>query len=109
MKCKLCDDPATDGFRCEKHNRCDDCGTREELCHYTEGCLCPLCHTKRVDDRIAAFDGNTAYTSEITCPHCGYRESDSWEFEDSEYECSDCGRSYGVQRNVTVDYSTYKV
>ncbi len=70
--------------------------------------MCPLCHTKRVDDRIANFKGDTRYKSEITCPHCGHVQSDSWEFEESEYECNDCELSFEVERIVTVEYSTTK-
>ncbi len=51
---------------------------------------------------------DTKYTREITCPHCGYVESDSYEFSEGEYECGECGESYEVERIVTVEYSTYK-
>lgn len=109
IKCRICGEPATYIFRCEAHNRCDDCGTQERICYYTEGVLCSPCHTKRVNDRIATFDGDTTYTSEITCPHCGREESDSWEIGEEERECGDCGLSYEIERFVIVEYSTYKV
>lgn len=104
-ECPVC----TRWKRCADHNRCDDCGTRDKLCYYREGLLCERCHTGRVDDRIAAFDGDTDYTSEITCPHCGYVHSDSWEMSEGEQECSDCERPFEVERVVTVEYRTAKI
>lgn len=109
IKCRVCGAAATYIFRCEEHNRCDDCGTQEKICHYKEGVLCRSCHKKRVDERITTFNGDTDYTSEVTCPYCGYEESDSWEISEGERECGDCGHSYEVERIVTVEYSTSKV
>lgn len=45
------------------------------------------------------------YTSEITCPFCGY-EMESWEMDDEEddYECGNCGSTFSYQRHVTVEY-----
>lgn len=46
-------------------------------------------------------------TSEITCPICGYEESDSWEY-DSDYgeiECGGCGATLEWSREVEVSYS----
>ncbi len=53
------------------------------------------------------------YTDEIVCPFCGYKFSDSWEYEgDSEdiglLECDDCNKSFYATRNVSVDYCTEK-
>ncbi len=62
-------------------------------------------------DRLNSVDEkeiDTKYTREITCPHCGYVESDSYEFNDGEYECGECGASYEVERIITVEYTTYK-
>ena len=45
--------------------------------------------------------------SEITCPICGYEESDSWEY-DSDYgelECGGCGAALEWSREVEVSYS----
>jgi len=59
--------------------------------------------------RVAEFDGDTDYTDEITCPWCGYKQSDSWEAPDrGEEECSNCYNKYAHDRNVTVDYCSTK-
>jgi len=108
IKCRLCDKPATHIFHCDEHYCCEDCGTRDNLCTYTEAVLCSPCHDKRVETRIAEFDGATDYTDEVTCPHCGYQCSDSWEMSEGVHECGDCGREFEMERDVTVSYSTTK-
>ena len=107
-KCEKCGEKAN-LFRCPTHYVCDDCGTTEELCTHTEGLLCRTCHTKRVDIRIAEFDGDTDYTTEITCPHCGYEYRDSWESSDGDHECPDCERGFEVIKDITVTYCTEKI
>lgn len=44
--------------------------------------------------------------SELTCPVCGYEESDSWELSDSEedHECGGCGAVLSYERDFTVEY-----
>lgn len=51
------------------------------------------------------------YTHQITCPYCGYEDSDSWEEDDEndEYECPGCGSTFSYQRNVTVEYCSQPV
>lgn len=51
------------------------------------------------------------YTEQITCPYCGYENSDSWEAGDNEdeYECPYCGSVFSYQRNVTVEYCSQPV
>jgi DNA-directed RNA polymerase subunit M/transcription elongation factor TFIIS len=61
-----------------------------------------------VTKRIAEFDGDTDYTSEVKCPWCGNECGDSWEISEGAMQCDDCGREYEVQRNVEVTYSTRK-
>jgi len=97
--------------RCYEHWVCDDCGTKEKLCGYTEGLLCDSCHAKRVEGRIKKFKGSTFCTDEITCPWCGFIHTDSWEREsgDGEDECQDCGRKFTYSRYTHVTYSTRKV
>jgi len=51
---------------------------------------------------------NHEYTDEIVCPHCGYAHKDSWEWSDGKHECSDCGESFVMVRNITVSYTTEK-
>lgn len=51
------------------------------------------------------------YTDQITCPYCGYENSDSWEADDDEYEyeCPCCMSTFSYQRNVTVEYCSQPV
>jgi len=46
------------------------------------------------------------YTSNITCPYCGYADGNSWESDDSEdnYICPNCGSIFSYERQVTVEY-----
>lgn len=109
LKCTVCGKPDPKYFwRCEEHYHCDDCGTKEGLCTHSEGVLCDPCHEKRVEKRIAEFSGNTDYTNEVICPHCGYQHSDSFEMSEGVRECHDCGREYEMERDVSVTYSTTK-
>lgn len=50
-------------------------------------------------------------TDELTCPYCGYEDSDSWELYDQEDErdCPVCGGVFGYSREVTVSYYSKKV
>ena len=110
LACKICGKENPEYlFHCKEHYKCEDCGTLDNLCTYTEAVLCLPCHDIRVDKRVAVFDGETDYTNEAVCPHCGYKHSDSWELSDGEYDCGDCGRKYIITRNVEVTYSTDKV
>lgn len=95
--------------RCNEHYRCDDCGTREDLCTYCEGVLCGGCHTARVEQRIQDFDGDTDYTPEIICPRCGYKHTDCSEWSEGLNECADCERAFNMSRDVEVTYTTAKV
>lgn len=50
------------------------------------------------------------YASEITCPHCGCVETDSWEMEGEvtdDWECSECEEVFTVERCVSVTYVSY--
>ena len=57
---------------------------------------------------------DTEYTDEVTCPHCGYKERDSWEFNGDgdghvfDHECGECGETYEVMVMVSVKYTTQK-
>lgn len=56
---------------------------------------------------------DTEFTCYITCPHCGYEDYDSWEFEgddgeEIEQECGSCEKEFYATRSITVDYSTRK-
>ena len=55
------------------------------------------------------MDIDHTHTSEITCPYCGDKQSDSWECEDSgELYCDMCGNDFSYDRDVSVTYSTEK-
>ena len=57
-------------------------------------------------------DYETRYNSEVTCPHCGYVFSDSWEIDIDNYEeeidCRKCEKPFLVYRDVTVTYCSRK-
>lgn len=69
-------------------------------------------------DAAAALDdwqNEQWHTDEITCPWCGEEMIDSWEVNldyDNEYECTSCGRTFeverNVERNVEVTYTSRK-
>ena len=48
------------------------------------------------------------FSINITCPHCGSEDSDSWEASDSddEHHCDACGSVFSYERNVEVTYSS---
>lgn len=61
-------------------------------------------------------DYKNLYNQYATCPYCGYEDIDSWEirFDDSPEgsatcTCKRCERDFLVERNVTVEYSTFKI
>ena len=49
-------------------------------------------------------------TDEVVCPYCGYIHMDSFDFPDSfeDYACDNCGEKFDMQREYTVEYTTYK-
>jgi len=54
-------------------------------------------------------DAIYSYENNIKCPHCGYEDIDSWEYDDDcgKNECGSCGKAFEYMRNVDVTYSTY--
>ena len=109
IKCNVCgkEDPKY-LWRCEEHYKCDDCGTKEGLVTRTTGVVCNNCHSKRMEKKIAEFDGQVDYTPEIVCPWCGFEHSDSFECDDEDdaFECSECEKSFKMVRDVEVSYCT---
>jgi hypothetical protein len=101
---------------CEKHDVCIGCRTkRKDLTDTPWGVRigafqCKDCEIrerqKSVKERQAkGFSHN--WENEITCPHCGYENSDSWECgEDGEQDCSECEESFKFERHTMVYYST---
>ncbi len=113
ITCRVCEKENPEHiFYCEEHYKCADCGTKEGLCIYgkKDGVLCGSCKQKRLEKRIAEFDADTDYESEVTCPWCGHIHSDSWEYPDSDdaFQCSDCEKIFVMNREVEVTYSTSK-
>jgi len=55
---------------------------------------------------------NTFSQDEITCPYCGYRFLDSWEYEDIddsvEIECGECEREFDLYVKTSTTYTTRK-
>lgn len=47
-------------------------------------------------------------TRNIICPFCGYEDDNTWEQDESEeeIECCNCGRSFDVEVEYTVSYTT---
>ena len=96
--------------RCNDCYKCDDCGAKDDLIIAEDGVYCHDCLDKIINDDIKKFDGDTKYTSNIICPHCGYEDQDSWEMtkDSGEVNCSRCDKEFFVERDVTVTYSTSK-
>ena len=53
------------------------------------------------------------YTSEIVCPYCGDRWSDSWDVDfgigvegDAELYCDECEKYFFAERYCKITYST---
>lgn len=47
------------------------------------------------------------YKDNITCPICGYTDTDSWECEDNgKFDCPQCGAELSYERYVEVTYCT---
>ena len=104
---------------------CSDCGRKNNAGEYfgMKGGLslkyyCPEC--EKVDKAKRKAEQDALYasgeetpddTDEITCPWCGYADSDSGEGpdEDDECECGDCGGIFSYVRNYTVTYSSERV
>lgn len=112
-----CDEKAF--MRCKEHNRCDDCKIKRKDCeekdihliHRCEGLWCDNCWKEKMTERIAEYDEDTSYTDNITCPHCGFEYTDSFEFHregDGEINCDNCSNDFEFSCNFSVDYSTNK-
>ena len=54
------------------------------------------------------------YTGNIICPYCGAEDGDSWECAPNEeglgyIECPVCFKTFTGTRNISVDYTTWKI
>lgn len=47
---------------------------------------------------------------QIVCPYCGYKNEDSWEYneDDTSAFCGSCDNEFKLSVNISVDYSTEK-
>ncbi len=54
---------------------------------------------------------DTWHTHEVTCPHCLYEYSDSWEFPEwvEEEICPECKKMFTVERNISITYTTNRI
>ncbi len=103
---------------CETHDVCITCGIKRAGLGYAPWGVrfgafqCRPCEKAQRKSEIkkrvsAGFDHE--YTDEVVCPHCGYVHGDSWEMRDGETDCPDCEKSFTMERNVSVTYSTEKL
>lgn len=104
---------------------CADCGRQNKsgenfnmkrgmsVDHY-----CPECEKatkvrqKAEQDALYASGEETPdCVDNITCPWCGYEDTDSWESaeEDDKSECPDCGGIFAYTRSVSVTYTSERV
>lgn len=100
---------------CRECKECAVCGAKNGdgviLYENKDSILCGKHEEERVQQLVKTFDENTDYLSEITCPHCGYEWSDSWEItnDTGELECGQCGLFFEYYRDVEVTYCTSKI
>lgn len=60
-------------------------------------------------DRELKWENEQSHKEEITCPWCGYEDSDSWEFGgeyDDEYECPECGKKFILEVYTEITYTS---
>ena len=60
-------------------------------------------------EREYAWENEQADKEEITCPWCGYVDTDSWEFDgeyDDAYECPSCGKPFILERIIDITYTS---
>lgn len=55
------------------------------------------------------------HTDYAKCPYCGFEDYDSWELSrdiddcDGVTGCPNCGKEYGVMRNIEITYTTWEL
>lgn len=77
--------------------------------YYVAGVMHPNKHMAGVNKvEIELEPEDRDYESNLTCPYCGYEDSNSCELSDndSEHECGRCGAKIEYERVVTVEYSS---
>jgi hypothetical protein len=105
---------------CEKHDICIGCGIkRKDLKEIPWNARigafqCRDCETKERQKNITARQAqgfSHEWENEITCPYCGYKFGDSWEYgsDDGVEDCPECEKTFKYNRHVLVNYSTEKM
>jgi transcription elongation factor Elf1 len=119
--CNVCTSGTWEPFGryCEKHDVCVDCGIkRKDLTETPWGVRigafqCKSCEERRrkrdVTARQAAgFDHD--WEDEITCPHCGYKFGNSFEYgQGGQEDCPECEEEFEFEAHYIVHYSTTKI
>lgn len=95
---------------------CDLCGKpTSNHTFYWSGPICGKDGYSWCDECISDFERKQEWENEqsgkenITCPWCGYEDTDSWEFDaeyDDDYECPSCGKPFILERIVEVTYTS---
>lgn len=49
------------------------------------------------------------HTDEIVCPYCGHRFTDSYEYEEGEVDCEDCGKEFVLTIHKYISYSSKRL
>ena len=103
------------GLMAEMHI-CDRCGKpTPNYSKYITGTVCgrdgySVCDDCRSKERRErAWENEQLCKDEITCPWCGYVDTDSWEFEveyDDAYECPSCGKPFILERIIYITYTS---
>lgn len=96
-------------WRCKDHNGCDRCGTRADVLIGRDDYLCRPCYEEQIEERVREFSGDTEFTQEPICCHCGEVQSDGWELSEGEQQCDYCGRLFYLTRDVEVTYTTQPI
>jgi len=114
-KCSKCDPEHPHHWgRCKEHQTCDDCGTAQGLCCYSEGLLCRPCREVRCEAKVNECDISQfghELTHEPVCPHCGYDDhSDTFEWGTSgEHYCCNCDRRFSFSVEYNPEWTTRKL
>lgn len=71
--------------------------------------LCDKCSTEMEEQ--SEFE-NMQIGSSVTCPACGYEDTDSWEYgecEEEYYECKSCGEPFELEVETLYTYTTKRL
>lgn len=110
MQCRNCgaEHEGPNPWYCDRCYICADCGAGTSLFFSRDTVLCATCRSARIKRQIAEFQGDTEFTDQVTCPHCGHVHGDSWEMSEGEHACHNCELTFEIERHVEVTYTTTK-